>query len=262
MRHRIRNTLGRCCLVSMCVAGSVAAASGQQVGNAGAGSGPATNVPSVIELYTSQGCSSCPAADALLEMYAGRSDVVALTLPVDYWDYLGWKDTLARPKHAQRQRSYAKARGDGRIYTPQMIVNGLSHAPGSSAPEIDKAIAETSRVLEGKRVNVSLKIDGSRIRIETPRAASPPDGGDATIWLAIVQRKAEVPIRTGENRGKTLSYFNVVRELTPVGMWNGQAAHFELSRESVIGSEDRACAVLVQSHGGGPIMGAAAVPRC
>ena len=109
--------------------------------NAGKASNTAATPVTVIELFTSQGCSSCPTADALLESYADRPDVVALTLPVDYWDYLGWKDTLASPKFSARQRTYAKARGDGRVYTPQVVINGLQHAVGSSATDIDRAIA-------------------------------------------------------------------------------------------------------------------------
>ena len=117
----------------------------------------------VLELFTSQGCSSCPAADALLKSYIQRPDVIALSLAVDYWDYLGWKDTLADPAFAKRQKYYSKMRGDGRIYTPQIVVNGLAHANGAHAAEIDHAIAKTSGKLAGERVAVKLSTGDGKL---------------------------------------------------------------------------------------------------
>jgi hypothetical protein len=211
----------------------------------------------VIELFTSQGCSSCPTADALLESYADRPDVVALTLPVDYWDYLGWKDTLASPKFSARQRAYAKVRGDGRVYTPQVVVNGLKHAVGSSAPDIDRAIAYTKPKIEPARVGVMVKSVNDHVVIHVDAASDTAKSSEATIWLALIRRKIEVKIKRGENHGRTVVYHNVVREWMPVGMWNGSAATIKLAHHAVKQSDADGCAIIVQHGDAGPIVGAA-----
>ena len=211
----------------------------------------------VLELYTSQGCSSCPPADALLKSYTQQSDVVALTFHVDYWDYLGWKDTLANAKFSARQRTYAKHRGDGRIYTPQVVVNGLAHANGSVAREIDQAIASQQSAFAKTRIAIQLRAEKTQLVIETGAA---PDGGeihDANLWLAMVQPEATVNVRGGENGGRTLKYFNVVRDLTPIGMWSGKAMTVRLDRETLSQAGAEAYAVLLQSGKGGRIIGAA-----
>ncbi len=235
---------------------------GPSVGSALAqGSASAANVQpgpkAVLELFTSQGCSSCPPADALLQSYAARNDVIALTMPVDYWDYLGWKDTLANPKFSTRQRTYAKQRGDGRIYTPQMVVNGTLHTNGSSSKEIDAAIEANEANFAKMRVPVKLRVEKGQLVIETGAA---PDGSpikDANIWLAMVQREANIPVRGGENHGKTLKYSNIVRELTPIGMWGGQAMTIRLERDTIAQPGAEGCAVLLQSGKAGGIIGAA-----
>ncbi len=211
---------------------------------------------SVIELFTSQGCSSCPTADALLRSYAERPDIVALSLPVDYWDYLGWKDTLASPKFTSRQRGYADARGDGRVYTPQMVVNGLVHAIGSSRVEVDRAIAETTETLKGDRIEIAARSDGKTITIEA--GAIPPTSRmtNGTIWLAVVQPSVEVEIERGENRGKKVTYANVVRDLTAVGMWSNKPTSIEL-QESAVLQQGQRCAVLLQQGTVGAVVGAA-----
>jgi hypothetical protein len=226
----------------------------------GAGGEPAaagTRVKAVLELFTSQGCSSCPPADALLKTYASRRDVVALTLPVDYWDYLGWKDTFANAKHSLRQKAYAKKRGDGRVYTPQVVVNGQAHVNGGSAADIDRAIAIESAKLEGRRVGVDLRAEGHQLVIGLAGAPEGSDVREANVWLAVVQREAEVPIKSGENRGRTLSYVNVVRELTSIGMWSGTPQTIRIDRESVAQQGADRFAVLVQHGKGGPLLGAA-----
>jgi hypothetical protein len=233
------------------VAGSVAAAeAGKTASQPGASM-------TVIELFTSQGCSSCPTADALLESYADRPDVIALTLPVDYWDYLGWKDTLANPKFSARQRAYAKARSDGRVYTPQVVVNGLKHAVGSNAPDIDRAIAVTKSKIEAKGVGVTVRSANDHLVIDLEAARDPSKVTEATIWLALISRKVEVQIKRGENHGRTVVYHNVVREWMPVGMWNGAAATVRLAHHAVKQSDAEGCAVIVQHGDAGPIVGAA-----
>lgn len=211
----------------------------------------------VLELYTSQGCDTCPPADAILKNYSQRDDIIALTIPVDIWDYLGWKDTLASEKNSERQKAYAKMRGDGAIYTPQVVVNGMIDVNGSNASGIEKAIMTTDSVLKPIRVPIRFWHRRNTLHIE---AGSAPPGIDlkpATIWLAVVQKKAEVPIETGDNKGKTLTYTNVVREMTPVGMWNGKAMSLQLARNAIMRPDTQACVVLLQEGGSGPILGAA-----
>lgn len=215
----------------------------------------------VLELFTSQGCSSCPPADALMQNFAARKDLVALTFHVDYWDYLGWKDTLANPKFSSRQRSYAKHRGDGRIYTPQMVINGAAHSLGSSEKDIDNAIAEHEVTFAKSRVSVQMRMETGQIVIETGGA---PEGSaikDANIWLAMVQREVLVQVRSGENRGQLLKYYNIVRELTPIGMWSGQAMTIRLDRDTVLQPGAEGCAVLIQSGKAGRIIGAAQINK-
>lgn len=214
-------------------------------------------VSAVIELFTSQGCSSCPPADKMLEVYAARRDVLALSFPVDYWDYLGWKDTLASAKNSVRQRAYAKSRGDGAVYTPQVVVNGLAHAVGSDRSEIEKQIAKTAMRFAQKRVPMRFWRTSSMIIVE---AGSAPEGaslGEATIWLAPVQDVVEIEIARGENHGKTLKYFNVVHELTPIGVWTGKPMRIQIAAQPFLRPGNTAYAVLMQEGTIGPIVGAA-----
>lgn len=214
------------------------------------------NPRAVIELFTAQGCSDCPAADALLKHYLDQKDIVGLTLPVDYWDYLGWKDTLAGPRNAERQRAYAEKFGIGTVYTPQAVVNGAVEVLGSSQSEIDRAIQATETALASRRVPVHFWFFGNQIVIETG-SASDSEQKEATIWLAVVQKTASVDVKTGENAGKTLTYYNVVRELTPVGLWNGRPATIRLARAAIMRPEIEDLIVLIQEAETGPIIGAA-----
>ncbi len=249
--------LPRTVLLGMLAIGQLIAPVAAQSDKAGTSGGG--EVRAVLELFTSQGCSSCPPADALLGKYAARKDIIALSLPVDYWDYLGWKDTLANPKFSARQKHYAKERGDGRVYTPQLVVNGLTHAVGSSADAIDSAIAATEQQFKANRVPVKVRIDGKRLIVETGDAPAGSAPQEATIWLAMVHREYEVKIERGENRGKAIKYVNVVRELNPIGMWSGKATTHTLSREAVTEPGNEMCVVLLQLGKGGAIIGAAAV---
>lgn len=211
----------------------------------------------VVELYTSQGCSSCPPADALLRQYADSREVIALSFPVDYWDYLGWKDTLANPRFTARQRAYAKARGDGAIYTPQIVVDGTTHVVGSQKGEIDKAIEDAWPKFQTGRVPVRLWLQGGATIVETGGAPEGTTAKEATIWIAIIDKKVEVPVRAGENKGQMLVYTNVVRELVPIGMWTGRPMSVRLARQAALKPETEALAVLIQQGDGGPIIGAA-----
>lgn len=219
----------------------------------------AVEMRSVVELFTSQGCSSCPPADALLHTLAADPKLIALTFPVDYWDYLGWKDTLASSRNSDRQRAYAKARGDGAIYTPQLIVNGLVHVNGAQKGDILNAIEETNKQLANKRIPIWFWQERNTINIAT--GAIPQNQlsamREATIWFGVVQASAAVDIKHGENAGKTLVYTNVVRELTPIGLWRGQSMKIQIPRAAIMLPETQKSVVLIQEGKAGPIIAAA-----
>jgi hypothetical protein len=211
----------------------------------------------VIELFTSQGCDSCPPADALLGKYIARGDVIALSLPVDYWDYLGWRDTLASPKYSNRQRSYARARRDGDVYTPQVVVNGVAHAVGSDGRAVERALAKTQGSLNKYHVPLKIWAEGNEVIIEAgaaPEGAKPVSG---TFWLALIKKEASVSIKRGENRGKQVTYHNVVRDLTPVGKYSGKPETLTLPKRDLMRYGADGCTVLLQMDDAGPIIAAA-----
>jgi hypothetical protein len=188
----------------------------------GACAGEAPKV--VVELFTSQGCSSCPPADELLANLASHEDVVALSLPVDYWDYLGWKDTLAERMFTTRQKGYGEVRGDRHVYTPQAVVNGLRHAVGSDGAAVQEA-ADKVRA-DGHFVALAADEHGPTIRIHVPEGVAPAAG--ATVYFLPLRKRSEVAIGRGENGGRKATYVNVVRDIVPLGVWNGAAQTFEI----------------------------------
>jgi hypothetical protein len=194
---------------------------------------PAPAAPrAVVELFTSQGCSSCPPADRLFTQMTRDPSVITLTLPVDYWDYLGWKDTLANPAFSQRQRHYAQLRGDGNVYTPQAVVNGVGHVVGSDKGKIDQQLAATSLpvalTLTESAAGLTLELAGSETGREMARTGKKGD-----VWLLPVTLSASVAIQRGENRGKTITYSQVARGIHLVGHWNGEASSITLSKEKI-----------------------------
>jgi hypothetical protein len=180
----------------------------------------------VVELFTSQGCSSCPAADKLLGELAQDPSLLTMSLAVDYWDYLGWKDTLALHGHTLRQRAYAEARGDRAVYTPQVVVNGVVHVLGSDKAAIEKAIAQTRSSAAPLKIPVAVAVADGKITVNVPAATG--DAQPAEVWLCPITAQAPVMINRGENSGKTLTYNNVVRRWVKLGDWNGKAASFSL----------------------------------
>ena len=204
----------------------------------------------VIELFTSQGCSSCPPADKLLGEFAHDPSLVTLSLPVDYWDYLGWKDTLALHGHSNRQRAYSLARGDRDVYTPQAVINGVVHVLGSDKAAIEKAIAQTRENPKTLALPVKMNVADGKVTVYVPAAEGAQDS--AEVWLCPVTASAPVTIGRGENTGRTLTYSNVVRGWVKLGVWTGQAATFSISLSDVfdtgypLGEIDR-LAVIVQS---------------
>jgi hypothetical protein len=164
----------------------------------------------VIELFTSQGCSSCPAADKLLGELATDPTLITISLPIDYWDYLGWKDTLAKPRHSARQRGYSKVRGDREVYTPQVVVNGSYHAQGSDRAAIERMIVKSHQNPATLSVPVTLSIANGRLTLTMPER---PAGrtSSSEIWVLGITKAVTVTIKRGENKGKTITYHNVAR---------------------------------------------------
>jgi len=199
----------------------------------------------VLELFTSQGCSSCPAADKLLGELASDPSLVSISLPIDYWDYLGWKDTLADPRHSARQRAYSGVRGDREVYTPQVVVNGSVHALGSSKGSIEKAVAK-SRV---NPATLSLPIEASFANAGLSFSL-PERGGLSTpaeIWITATSRAVTVTMQRGENRGKTITYHNVARRWVKIGQWQGKANSWTIPVRDFAADGVDSAAVFVQS---------------
>jgi len=189
------------------------------------GANPALAGPrAVIELFTSQGCSSCPAADKLLGELARDPSLMTMSLPVDYWDYLGWKDTLALHGHTNRQHAYAAARGDMEVYTPQVVVNGVAHALGSDKEAIERAIVQSRTNADALVLPVVMTIAAGVVTVNVPPANDATLHGE--VWLCPVSGKIAVAIGRGENRGHTITYHDVVRRWIKLGDWTGSAQTF------------------------------------
>lgn len=221
-----------------------------------------TKPRAVVELFTSQGCSSCPPADRLLGEFARAPDVIALTLPVTYWDYLGWKDTLGSAGHSARQRAYAMARGDRKVFTPQVVVNGMLHAVGNDPNAVEQAVKDAEGRAGALTVDVSVEEDEDRIKV---RAGPPGDlAPDGEIWLLATVGMREVTIGRGENQGRTVPYVNVVRKMTRLGPWTGKPCAYSIGKSEALAPDSDGYVVLVQAGTGGkpgPILGAAQVRR-
>jgi hypothetical protein len=212
----------------------------------------------VVELFTSQGCSSCRSADAFLAELADREDVIALSLHVDYWNYLGWEDTFSMPGHTERQRAYAEAHGSNRVFTPNIVVNGATDLVGSHTAAVEKAIAEASL-----QVPVSLRREDGLLKIEVG-ARPRPGAWRTTVRVVLFSSKASVEITRGENAGSSMIYRNVVKEMRPIGMWDGAPVKITLPEDELMGDGIDGCAVIVQEdldNGPGAIVGAAQLDR-
>jgi hypothetical protein len=213
--------------------------------------------PVVVELFTSQGCNSCPPADALLGQFAAtRKDVLAMSLPITYWDMLGWKDTLASEGDTRRQKGYSLAMGHGGVYTPQMIIDGISDVVGGREAQVNAAIA--ARQADMQNIAVTLTANPREVHVVVGPA---DDRGDynATIWLFRILPQAVVAVAGGENSGHTLAYKNVVRDIKAVGLWKGQPVTLDLPRQEMTGVSHDSIAVVVQQGGYGRILGAAMI---
>jgi hypothetical protein len=201
--------------------------------------------PVVVELFQSQGCSSCPPANANVNALSERADVLARSFAITYWDNLGWKDTFAKDQFTDRQWRYAHAMHRDNVYTPQIVVNGRAEGVGAERNEIEALIHRADRS-GGPAIAIR---DGSA---EIGASQAPAQGAD--VWLVRYDpRVIEVSVRRGENAGKTLPHKNIVRELARLGGWSGEAEHFALPA----GDPALSTAILVQTSGAGPILAAA-----
>jgi hypothetical protein len=216
----------------------------------------------VVELFTSQGCSSCPPADRLLGELQQDPSLLAVSLPIHYWDYLGWKDTLADPRNTARQKAYSNVRGDRDVYTPQVVVNGAVQALGSDRAAIEQAV--TTAAGEGKTLSVPLvlSVDGGTISVSAGEGGQQhPAQGE--VWLWGVASAVPVTIRRGENNGRTVTYFNVVRRWLRLGEWHGKKRSWTVPLAEIDGDHvDRVAAIIQSGSAGkpGPILGAGVKP--
>jgi hypothetical protein len=210
----------------------------------------AEDAPVVVELFTSQGCYSCPPADELLGELAEREDVLPLAFHVTYWDRLGWPDTLGLEAGTARQEAYARSLGTGRMYTPQMVVQGQIDVVGSQRSRVTRALEIAA---EHRGDNLGLEVAEGRVTIPARDAVT------GTVWLAAYDDLNEVAIERGENAGKTLTYHHSVRELVELGRYDGEALEAELPLARLAAEGRDGAAVLVQRESDGAIVGAARV---
>ena len=257
--------------------------------------------PIVVELFTSQGCSSCPPADLLLGKLAQRPGVIAISLPITYWDMLGWKDTLASEANTRRQKAYAAAMNHGGIYTPQIVVDGVVDVVGSRAANVEAAIAARRAAIQAATATTVARADLARasadiMRAETAapvaaampappampaRPADPivqvvvtqspqemhidigaaPGAANATVWMFHLRSAVSVNIAAGENEGHTIVYHNVAGDVRALGIYKGRAMSLTLPRAAMAGLPHDGVAVIVQQDGYGHVIGAAYVSR-
>jgi hypothetical protein len=208
-----------------------------------------TDKPVLVELFTSQGCSSCPAADRLAKSLAQNKSIIVVSLNVDYWDYLGWRDTLAKPQYSQRQYDYAKTRGDGAVYTPQMVVNGRTHVVGSNKGEVENHL----KLARATPLPAVIGLELSKADISVEIAASSAVQG-ATLWLMAISPSVEQKIERGENAGDKIEYTNVVRNLANAATMNGQMYKKTWKRDVVMMNGSTQLVAILQNGIGGEIM--------
>lgn len=222
----------------------------------------------VVELFTSQGCASCPPADAYLSEIVQRKGVLALSQHVDYWNYMGWKDPFSSAMASKRQKSYANSLGARYVYTPQMVVDGKTQDVGSNREAIEGMLAEARRAIDKK---LALRVYPgaiNEVKLVLPAAPTPPKGSKehdhvahaATIWLVAYDSSHTSEIERGENRGKTLTNYNVVRAMRQVGEWEGKPQTLMLNLANEIAAGYGNAAVLLQVGKVGPIIAAAKLP--
>ena len=198
----------------------------------------------LLELFTSQGCSSCPPADKLLGELSKDPSLVALSLPIDIWDYLGWKDTLALPGHTARQRAYAEVRGDRQVYTPQLVINGSMYVVGSDRAAIEHAIVQTDRNPDIMSLAVMASAASGELSVTVKHGSGKQNHGE--VWLCPLSRAVSVAVGHGENRGHTIVYHNVVRAWRKLGDFAGGDESWSVPLAKIENGKVDAAAVIVQ----------------
>ena len=231
-------------LVSIGLAFLIAVSGGRSV-HAESAHQPST----VVELYTSQGCSSCPPADKLLGELVKDENVLGLSFGVTYWDYIGWKDIFGSRDYDTRQAEYRTRFNSRYVYTPQMVVGGTDHIVGSDRSGVTSLIEKHAD--HAKSLPLAWSFNGDQLNINLPVGS-----GNATLWLVDLDREKDVDIRRGENTGKIITYHNIVRNIRAIGKWNGEAKTIELDLADMRAEGRDGCALLVQQDGYGPILAA------
>ena len=212
---------------------------------------PAGEGPWAVELFTSQGCSSCPPADAYLGRLSMRPDIVALAFHVDYWDYIGWKDPFASRNTTERQRAYARVLKQRYVYTPEMVVEGIGHDTGRDRAPIEALLAK-AQAKSPKRATPELsRALGSPLTIKL--AAFPLEGRVADVTLAIYDHRHTTPVKSGENQGRMIENFNIVRQVELIDRWDGAAKTWTIAGDRI--GPTQGVAVLVQQTDHGPMIG-------
>lgn len=244
-------TYGPVMKVLRLLAGAIAVLAAASVHPAQAGDGKSLTV---VELFTSQGCSSCPPAEAFLGELSKRGDLLALEMHVDYWDYIGWKDPFASPALTDRQRSYNKRLGRGYVYTPQIVIDGVIEAVGSDKRAVERQI-EAARAQPRPHVAIRVFTTGAgRLAIELFKGET---GKLCDVLLVGFDPEHMTKVLRGENGGKVLSNYNVVRDIQRIGFWSGEPVTIELPRLDP--GTKRGWAVIVQGERAGPVIGAARI---
>ena len=209
----------------------------------------AGEAPVVVELFTSQGCSSCVPAQAYMRELAKRDDVIALEFHVDYWDYIGWKDRFARPEFTDRQQQYRRTLKSRYVYTPQMVISGRVHNVGSDVEEAERQISKFREMAGGgPKVTLHHRGDSVMVAVAEGRTATPID-----VYFVTYDNEHTTEVTRGENAGVALVNARVVRELHRIGLWDGAATQYTVSLAGKSGLAG--CAVLLQLPGG-PIQSA------
>jgi len=209
---------------------------------------PAVSEPrAVLELFTSQGCNSCPPADKLVGELSKDPGLIALSLAIDYWDYLGWKDTLAISGHGNRQRAYSRVRGDRDVFTPQIIANGVAQARANDKSDIDRAIGQSRKNTNVLSVPLTLAVADGKLTVNAPAGKTGNERGE--VWLCPVAKAVSVEINRGENKGRTITYHNVVRRWIKLGEWHGAATSWSVPLTDFKSGTVDQVAVVVQSGG-------------
>ncbi len=196
----------------------------------------------VVELFTSQGCASCPPADAALQQLISQGDVVALAYHIDYWNYLGWNDTMSSKDNTARQYAYARTLGRSSVYTPQAVINGRDHLNGADLGAINVKMDDLARAGQGLKVPVSAAMKGDELEINIAAGM-----GKANVVVAYFDREQRVDVTKGENIGQQIMYMHSVSDVETVGMWEGQPMHLTLPANVMDKEGRKGLAILLQT---------------